>query len=74
MRLISSLMVCLALSACATDYVSQMSQPNFGVQGLRLSGDTLDPSSLMNGTYAAKQKQGLYVSKPSGSQWSGWDP
>jgi hypothetical protein len=33
MRLISSLMVCLALSACATDYVSQLYQPNYGVRG-----------------------------------------
>jgi len=73
-RLISALTICLALSACATDYVSQLSEPDHGVRHLRYTSETLDPTSLMNGTYAAKQMHGLYVSKPSGSQWSGWDP
>jgi hypothetical protein len=72
MRLISTLIVCLALSACATDYVSQLSEPDHGVRHLRYTSETLDPTYLMNGTYAAKQMHGLYVSKPSGS--SGWDP
>jgi hypothetical protein len=87
MRLISSLIICLGLSACATDYVSQLSEPNFGLRGLRYSEENLDPALLMNGTYASKQMNGLYVSKPfaafcvTGSrcsqaqQWSsGWDP
>jgi hypothetical protein len=70
MKLITPLMVCLALSACATDYASQMSQPNYGIRGLHLSSDTLDPTLLMNGTYASKQMNGLHVSKSS----PGWDP
>jgi hypothetical protein len=88
MRLISSLIVCLGLSACATDYVSQLSEPNFGIRGLHYSEDTLDPTQLVNGTYASKQMNGFSVSKPFGAlcltgyrcsqpaqQWSsGWDP
>jgi hypothetical protein len=72
MRLISCLGIYLALSACATDYVSQLSEPDHGVRHVRYSSETLDPTALMNGTYAAKQMHGLYVSRPSVS--SGWDP
>ena len=84
MKLISSLIICLGLSACATDYVSQLSEPNFGLRGLHLSPENVDPTLLMNGTYASKQMNGLYL-KPSGAfcpdyrcsqqQWSsGWNP
>jgi hypothetical protein len=85
MRLISSLIICLGLSACATDYVSQLSEPNFGRRGLHLSPENVDPTLLMNGSYASKQLNGLYLSQPSGAfctgnrcsqqQWSsGWNP
>jgi len=87
MRLISSLLICLGLSACATDYGSQLYQPNFGVRGLHYSPENVDPALLMNGTYASKQMNGLYLSQPSGAfcadfrcsqqsqQWSsGWNP
>jgi hypothetical protein len=66
MRLISSLIVCLALSACATDYASQLYEPNYGVRSLKYTESTIDPTLLMNGTYASKQMNGLYVSKYSG--------
>jgi hypothetical protein len=88
MRLISSLMVCLALSACATDYVSQLSEPNFGVRGLHYSPADVDPVLLMNGSYASKQMNGLsgsnslgafclteYRCSPQAQQSSsGWNP
>ena len=86
MRLITSLILCLGLSACATDYVSQLSGPDFGRRGLHYTEENLDPSMLMNGTYAAKKMNGFYAS-PYGAfcltgyrcsqatqQWSGWDP
>jgi hypothetical protein len=77
MKLISTLIICLGLSACATDYVSQLSEPNFGVRGLHIADDA-DPVLLMNGGYASKQMGGVYISKPHGalSQQppSGWDP
>jgi hypothetical protein len=66
MRLISSLIICLGLSACATDYVSQLSEPNFGIRTLKYSEGDVDPTLLMNGTYASKQMHGLYISNPSG--------
>ena len=88
MRLISILIVCLGLSACATDYASQLSEPNFGRRGLHYTESNVDPTLLMNGTYASKQMNGLYVSKPLGAfclnayrcsqqaqqSSSGWDP
>lgn len=67
MKLIASLMVCLGLSACATDYVSQLSEPDFGRRGLHLSPENLDPSLLTDGTYASKQMNGLYGSKGLGA-------
>jgi hypothetical protein len=63
MRLISSLIICLGLSACATDYVSQLSEPNYGIRSLKISEGTIDPTQLMNGTYASKQLNGLYGSR-----------
>jgi hypothetical protein len=85
MRLISSLMVCLVLSACATDYVSQLYQPNYGLRGLKYTESNIDPTLLMNGSYASKQTNGFYGSSafcltdyrcsPIAQQRSsGWDP
>jgi hypothetical protein len=88
MWLISSLTICLGLSACATDYVSQLSEPNYGLRGLHYSIENVDPTMLMNGTYASKQMNGLYGSRPLGAfcltdyrcsqqaqqSSSGWDP
>lgn len=84
MRLISTLIVCLGLSACATDYESQLYQPNFGVRGLHYTESDVDPTMLMNGTYASKKMNGLYGSafclnayrcSPQAQQSSpGWDP
>jgi hypothetical protein len=86
-RLISSLIVCLGLSACATDYLSQLSEPNYGLRGLHLSPENVDPTLLMNGTYASKQMYGPHLTMPYGpfcidyrcsqpaQQWSsGWNP
>jgi hypothetical protein len=50
MKLISSLGLCLTLSACATDYASQLSESNFGYRTLH-SRDPADPAQLMNGLY-----------------------
>jgi hypothetical protein len=61
MRLIASLIVCLGLSACATDYASQLSEPNYGIRSLHLTPGDIDPTLLMNGTYASKQMNGVYV-------------
>ena len=83
MRFISALTICLGLSACATDYVSQMYQPNHGVRGLHYTESNIDPTSLMDGTYASKQMNGFYVSKPcltdyrcsmQSQQSYGWNP
>lgn len=84
MRLFLALIACLSLSACVTDYESQLYEPNYGVRGLHLSPGDVDPSMLMNGTYASKQLNGFYVSKsclpdyrcsPQSQQSSsGWNP
>jgi hypothetical protein len=77
MKLMSTLIICLGLSACATDYVSRLSEPNFGIRSFHISDDA-DPVLLMNGGYASKQLNGFYVSKPYGAPSqqppSGWDP
>lgn len=65
MRLISSLIICLGLSACATDYLSQLSEPNYGVRSLKYTESDVDPTLLMNGAYASKQMNGFYGSKLS---------
>lgn len=57
MKVILSLALCLALSACATDYASQLSDSNFGYRVLN-SRDPADPAQLMNG---------LYTSGPTGT-------
>ena len=85
MRLMSLLIIGLALSACATDYVSQLYQPNYGVRGLHYSPADVDPVLLMNGSYASKQTNSFYGSSafcptdyrcsPLAQQRSsGWDP
>jgi hypothetical protein len=66
MRSISLLIICLGISACATDYVSQLSAPNYGIRTLKYSEGDVDPILLMNGTYASKQMNGLYGSKSLG--------
>jgi hypothetical protein len=66
MKLVLFLIVCLGLSACATDFASQLSEQNFGLRGLHYYPENVDPTLLMNGTYASKQMNGFYVSKPSG--------
>jgi hypothetical protein len=67
MKLISSLIICLALSACATDYVSQISEPNYGRHSLHLSEENVDPAMLMNGIYASKQMNGSFATAPFGA-------
>jgi hypothetical protein len=52
-RLISPLIIGLALSACATDYASQLSEPHFGARTLN-SRDSLDPAVLTNGLYGSR--------------------
>jgi hypothetical protein len=85
MKLISSLIICLGLSACATDYSSQLYEPGYGMRGVHLSPANVDPTLLMNGEYASKQLNGLSLSQSSGAfctgircsqqQWSsGWNP
>jgi len=58
MKLLSSLIICLALSACATDYASQLSETNYGYRRLDFSEENVDPAMLMNGVYASKQLNG----------------
>lgn len=60
MKLISFLIICLTLSACATDYVSQLSEPNFGMrQRVHYSEENnMDATLMMNGIYASKQMNG----------------
>jgi hypothetical protein len=84
MRLIPALIACLTLSACATDYVAQLNQPNYGVRGIHYTEGNIDPTLLMNGSYASKQMNGFYISKscvpdyrcsPQAQQSSnGWNP
>jgi hypothetical protein len=86
MKLLSSLIICLALSACATDYASQLSEPGFGYRRLDYSEDNVDPAMLMNGIYASKQLNGPSLplrafclndyrcSPQSPLPSSGWDP
>ena len=59
-KLISPIVVCAALSACATDYASQLAEPNFGLHHVHYADD-VDPTMLMNGTYASKQLNGSSV-------------
>jgi hypothetical protein len=55
-KLISALIFSMALSACATtDYVSQLSQPNYGLRAL--PSVNVDPSALMYGPFAPRPSQ-----------------
>jgi len=63
----ASMIICLVLSACATDYASQLSGPNFGRTGLKFVEEDVDPTQLMNGTYASKQMNESSVSRPFGA-------
>jgi hypothetical protein len=58
MKVISSVIICLALSACATDYASQLSESNFGNRGMHYSEENVDPTLLMNGIYASEKLSG----------------
>lgn len=53
----SPLITGLVLSGCATDYVSQLSEPNFGMaQRVHYSEqNNMDPTMMMNGIYASTQ-------------------
>ena len=85
-KLISAIVVCVALSACATDYVSQLAEPNYGLHRMHYTEGNVDPTMLMNGTYASKQSNGPSMSlgafcltdnrcsPPSQLSSSGWDP
>jgi hypothetical protein len=57
-KLISPIVVCVTLSACATDYVSQLTEPDFGMNHLKYTEGNVDPTMLMNGTYASRQLNG----------------
>jgi hypothetical protein len=87
MKLISLLIICLGLSACATDYASQLYQPNYGVRGLHYTESDVDPTFLMNGGYASRQMNGLsgsrflapfcladYRCSPTQPSSAGWNP
>jgi hypothetical protein len=55
-KLIAPLVLCVGLGACAsTDYVSQLSQANFGLRVL--PSVNVDSSALMNGPYGPKPSQ-----------------
>lgn len=58
---ISALVVFGALSACATDYASQLAEPNYGLHHMHYTEGNVDPTMLMNGTYASKQLNGPSV-------------
>ena len=68
MKAITLVIVGLALSACATDYTSELYQPDFGKQpSLHYSEQgNMDPAFYMNGTYASKQMFGSYAAAPYG--------
>jgi hypothetical protein len=67
MKLISSLIIYVALSACATDYVSQLAEPNYGLHSLKYTEENVDPALMMNGIYASKKMSAPYVSQPLGA-------
>jgi len=85
MRLVSTLIVCLGLSACATDYASQLYEPNYGIRSLHYTESDIDPTLLMNGAYASKQMNGFHgsrafcmtdygCSQQAQQSLPGWDP
>lgn len=86
MKILLSLVICLALSGCATDYASQLAEPGFGYRRLDYSEGNVDPAMLMNGTYASRQLSSPLMpwgafcltdnrcSQQSQLQSSGWAP
>jgi hypothetical protein len=68
----------MALSACATDYASRLSQPNFG--RYELNGDTnVDPASLSRGVYTSQPpgvwcNSGYRCFQQAPLSASGWAP
>jgi hypothetical protein len=70
MKVISIVGLCLALSACATDYASQLSESNYGRRALN-SKDTLDPAQLMNGLYVSGSS-GVFCSTRCSQQTQLW--
>jgi hypothetical protein len=66
-KLISPFIICLALSACATDYASQLAERNYGIGGLHFPEENVDPALLMNGIYASKEMNGPDVSGSLGA-------
>jgi len=76
MKLMLSLIICLALSACATDYASQLSEANYG-RRVFYSKDSLDPTQVMNGLYASGPSGAFCLASCSRQPqlWSsGWAP
>ena len=77
----SALLIAVSLlGGCATrDYVSDMSEPNFGLRvfpHFDASADP-DPVAVENGLYSSRALQGpCYLCSPSQSQFSraGWSP
>ena len=57
-KLTSHIVVCVGLSACATDYVSQLAEPNYGLHRMHYAEGNVNPTMLINGTYATKQLNG----------------
>jgi hypothetical protein len=55
-KLVSAFVILLALSACTTtDYVSQLSQPNYGRRAV--PAFSLEPSALLYGPFAPRAAQ-----------------
>jgi len=57
-KLVSPIVVGVAISVCATDYGSQLAEPNYGRHGKHYTEGNMDPTMLMNGIYASKQLNG----------------
>jgi hypothetical protein len=88
MKLLAVSVIYLGVAACATDYVSQLSEPDYGRRSIHYTEGNVDPVLMMNGIYAAKQMSGFSAVQPSGafcvngyqcSPWaqqrgSSWDP
>ena len=56
MKLISSLALRLALSACATNYAFQLSESNFGYRVLYFK-DPADSAQVMKGLYSQDRQE-----------------
>jgi hypothetical protein len=79
-KLISSMIACVALSACATDYVSRLAAHDLARPSVSYSEGNVDPTMIMDGTYASKQLYGPSFCANAGCSresplWSsGWAP